>query len=194
MPFQKKLVQGVTFHYSRPLLKNSSHVFYTAWWRDTVTTITGSAEVKDHFFFDYGEQTIPASISKKSHLELLEDMKQNKFDSYKKGASPMIISDSQMIFNFGNKDRIGYGLYDKSEGQTYFFDDYRPSPQEQLLTPVMFEDENFYSIVYPYELRKHIDSGLISESDFKTSFLEKLENQPEDGKPILVQFQLSDSK
>lgn len=106
----------------------------------------------------------------------------------------MMISDSQMIFNFGNKDRIVYGLYDKSEGQTYVFDDYRPSPQEQLLTPVMFEDENFFSIVYPYELRKYIDSGLVSESNFKTSFLEELENQPEDGKPILLQFQLSDSK
>ena len=68
MPFKKELVQGVTFHYSRPLLKNFSHVFYTAWWRDTVTTITGSAEVEYHFFFDYGEQTIPTFLSKKSAL------------------------------------------------------------------------------------------------------------------------------
>ena len=50
----------------------------------------------------------------------------------------------------------------------------------------MILDKNFDPIKYIMPFQKELVQGI--------TFLEELKNQPEDGKPILVQFQLSNSK
>ncbi len=180
---------GTAMHAGRPLINNKNEVYFTDFWNDSIYVVEGG-ETKVKFLFQY-ESPLPAEVNQKTHQEILTGLISRQFDAYEKGASPTVITDKQLLFSYGAKNTIKHGIYDLNSKKNVIFSDYIYSISEKLLMPMYAENESFISFVYPYELKDYFYSGLISEDGFDKEFLAALENEPQDGRPIMLKFKIN---
>lgn len=190
-PFSKDKYDGLVFHTPRPLLSNGNGIFYSEWWSDTLFNVnTRSDTVLPWRIFEYQGRGIPREVYDMTHQELYQHITLEEYTAYLKGASPAIISDRQMIFSYGNRDRLGFGVYDLEEAKSLVFEDYEYSLDERLLTPKYYYGDSFFSVLYPYELMDYLETDLISRDSFESEFFNQLEKEPDDGRPVLLKFRI----
>lgn len=179
---------GTVLNSDRILVSGSNEVYFTPFWSDSMLQVLPDTIIPA-FNIEY-ENPLPEQIKKLEHAELLQGIMTNKYSEYEKGASPTIVTESQILFSFGSENRLKYGVYDRTKDKSIVFDDYYYSLSEQLLKPQYLDDGLYVSFMYPYELRDYLNSGLISESSLDSQFLSELENEEQDGRLIRVRYSL----
>lgn len=180
---------GTVLNVERPLISGADEVYFTNFWNDSIIQVLPDTTLPI-FVFQY-ENPLPKLVKRLDHAELLQGIFARKYDIYEKGGSPTFVTQSQILFSFGAKDRLKCGVYDRNSGNSIVFDDYHYTLSEQLLKPQYLDDGLYVSFMYPYELRGYLNSGLIDESSLDGQFLLDLEKEEQDGRLIRIRYSLT---
>ncbi len=190
LPFSQHKFNGTVIDPVYPLVNTGDEILFMNWWQDTVYSYQRDT-LSSKYIFTYPEKGLPFDIKNKSHADLLVELRNDTYRSYQKGAAPSMSNEEIMVFSYGNKDKLSYGIYAYGSGRGATFNDYNYTLNERLLSGVRLDSDRFISSMYPYELLDYVHSGIVNSESLDSELLSQIENSEPDGSIVIIEFSLN---